>query len=74
MSFTPGTPGQYSTIAAAVNTDVRNQYRLSFVPSDSGSPGKLRKLRVEVSGTDLDHNGKPDKLQVRHKRGYWPSS
>jgi VWFA-related protein len=74
MSFTPGTPGQYSTIAAAVNTDVRNQYRLSFVPSDSGSTGKLRKLRVEVSGTDLDHNGKPDKLQVRHKRGYWPSS
>jgi hypothetical protein len=31
----------------------------------------LRKLRVEVIDTDVNHDGKPDKLKVRHKRGYY---
>ena len=70
MSFAPEFAGQYSRIHELIDTDLRNQYTLTFVPSGPDSGGKLRKLKVEVVGTDIDHNGKSDKLIVRHKRGY----
>jgi hypothetical protein len=70
MSFTPEFVGQYSRIHEVIDTDLRNRYTLTFVPSDSDPGSKLRKLKVEVVGTDVDHNGKPDKLIVRHKRGF----
>jgi Ca-activated chloride channel homolog len=70
LSFEPRFGGQYSSIGRTVIADLRNQYTLSFVSANPGVGGKLRKLRVEVVGTDVDDNGKPDKLNVRHKRGY----
>jgi hypothetical protein len=50
--------------------DLKNQYTLTFAAANPSVDGKLRKLRVEVVGTDTDHNGKPDKLRIRHKRGH----
>lgn len=70
LSFTPMFPGQFRRIPEVVNADLRNQYTLSFVSHSTKDAGKLRKLRVVVSDTDLDQNGKPDKLRIRHKRGY----
>jgi VWFA-related protein len=70
LAFTPLFPAQYRRIYEVVNTDLRNQYTLSFVSHSLRSGDKLRKLKVEVVGTDVDADGKPDKLKVRHKRGF----
>ena len=42
--------------------DLRAQYVLGFTPDDSGTPGRLRKLSVKVTG----HG----KVVVRHRVGY----
>jgi VWFA-related protein len=73
LAFTPMFPGQYRRIVEVINSDLRNQYSLSFVSLNTKAGSKLRKLKVEVGGTDIDHNGKPDKLKVRHKTGYYGS-
>jgi VWFA-related protein len=70
LSFFPQVPGQYSAIAQTVDRDLRNQYTLSFVPSNAEITAKVRKLKVEVVNTDIDSNGKPDKLTVRHRTGF----
>jgi VWFA-related protein len=70
LAFEPQFGRQYSLIGGTVVSDLRNQYTLTFASTSPGVAGKLRKLRVEVVGTDTDHNGKPDKLKIRHKRGY----
>ena len=71
LSFFPRFSGEYPGIYETVNLDLRHQYTLGFVSTNPKSDGKLRKLRVEVIGTDIDHDGKPDKLKVRHKKGYY---
>jgi hypothetical protein len=70
LSFLPRLSQQYSTIDQTIDTELRSQYTLTFESSVSASPGKLRKLKVEVANTDIDHNGKQDKLTVRHMKGY----
>jgi Ca-activated chloride channel family protein len=51
-------PGVLDEIVA----DLRSQYVLGFTPDDSGTPGRLRKISVKVSG----HG----KVVVRHRVGY----
>jgi Ca-activated chloride channel family protein len=70
LSFQPQFPGQDAAISQMVLRDLRNQYTLRFVSSRADAGGKLRKLRVEVIGTDVEYDRKPDKLKVRHKTGY----
>jgi len=70
LSFEPQFEGEYASISQTVIVDLRNQYTLRFVPSRSNAGGKLRKLKIEVIGTDIDYDRKPDKLKVRHKTGY----
>jgi flavin-binding protein dodecin len=70
LAFEPQFEGQYSSIGRKVLADLKNQYSLTFAAASPGADGRLRRLRVEVVGTDTDHNGKPDKLKVRHQRGY----
>jgi VWFA-related protein len=70
LAFEPQFEEQYSSIGRTVIADLKNQYTLTFVAASPSVDGKLRRLRVEVVGTDTDNNGKPDKLKVRHKRGY----
>jgi VWFA-related protein len=70
LAFEPQFDGQYSSIGRTVIADLKNQYTVTFAAASPGVDGKLRRLRVEVVGTDTDYNGKPDKLKVRHKRGY----
>ena len=54
-----------------IAAELRNQYSIGFVPKVRKTDGKLHKLRVEVPNLDVNHDGKPDKLKVRHKKGYY---
>jgi VWFA-related protein len=67
----PRFPGEYPGIYEMVSASMRNQYSLGFVPKVRKTDGKLRKLRVEVPNLDVNSDGKPDKLKVRHKKGYY---
>jgi len=67
----PRFQGEYPNIYQAVSANLRNQYSLGFVPKVRKTDGKLHKLRVEVPPLDVNHDGKPDKLKVRHKKGYY---
>jgi VWFA-related protein len=74
LSFFPRFLGEYAGIYETVNADVRHRYTLGFVSTHVRADGTLRKLKVEVVDTDVDHDGKPDKLQVRHKKGHYPGA
>ena len=67
----PRFPGEYPGIYQMVSANLRNQYSLGFVPKVRKTDGKLRKIRVEVPNLDVNKDGKPDKLKVRHKKGYY---
>jgi VWFA-related protein len=71
-AFFPRFQGQYPSIYESVAANLRNQYSIGFVPKIRKTDGKLHKLRVEVPNTlDVNGDGKPDKLKVRHKKGYY---
>lgn len=63
--------GEYPAIYETVSFLMRNQYSIGFVPRDLKQDDDLRKIRIEVSPIDLDENGKPDKLKIRHKKGFY---
>jgi Ca-activated chloride channel family protein len=67
----PRFPGEYPGIYQMVSANLRNQYSLGFVPKVRKTDGKFHKLRVEVPNMDVNKDGKPDKLKVRHKKGYY---
>lgn len=67
----PRFEGQYPAIYQQVSANLHNQYSLGFVPNDRKTNGELHKLRVEVPPLDLNHNSKPVKVKVRHKKGYY---
>ena len=70
-SFLPRFAGEYPSIYEMVGASLRNQYSLGFIPKVRKTDGKLHKLRVEVPQLDVNKDGKPDKLKVQHKRGYY---
>jgi len=63
--------GEYPSIYETVSLMMRNQYSIGFVPTNIDQDDDLRKIRVEVRDIDLDGNGKPDKLRIRHKKGFY---
>jgi len=67
----PRFDGEYPGIYQMVSANLRNEYSVGFVPKDRKTDGKFHKLRVEVPPLDLNHNGKPVKVKVRHKKGYY---
>jgi VWFA-related protein len=67
----PRFQGEYPSIYQMVSANLRNEYSVGFVPKVRKTDGKLHKLRVEVPNLDVNHDGKPDKLKVRHKKGYY---
>ena len=67
----PRFQGEYPGIYQQVSASLRNEYSLGFVPKVRKTDGKLHKLRVEVAPIDISGKGKPDKLKVRHKKGYY---
>ena len=72
-AYFPRFQAAFASIFKNISALVRNQYSLSYVSTNTKSGNKFRKLRVRVKA-DLDVNGdgKPDKLKVLHKEGYYP--
>src|SRR3989454_2941497 len=70
-SWFPRFQGEYPSLYQAVAANLRNEYSIGFVPKVRKLDGKFHKLRVEVPPLDVNHNGKPAKLKVRHKKGYY---
>ena len=68
--FFPKFSGEYRGIYELVAAHMRNQYSLAFIPTNKKKDGKLHKIKVEVPRMDVNGDGKPDKLKVRHKKGY----
>ncbi len=67
--FRPRFVQQFRGIFQNISDSLRNQYSLSYVSSNPKKDGKYRKIKVEAYA-DVDHDGKPDKLKVRHREGY----
>jgi VWFA-related protein len=70
-AFFPRFVGEYPSIYQQVAANLRNEYSIGFVPKVRKLDGKFHKLRVEVPPLDVTHSGKPSKLKVRHKKGYY---
>ena len=73
-AFFPEYPQQLPSIYQMVNAQARNQYSLGFVPTNRTADGKFHKLRVEVVPLHLNAKGKPDKLKIHYKQGYYAAN
>ena len=68
-------PGIYRDISAAL----RNEYQISYSPTNPAKDGKFRKIKVEMVAPDgqalqvTDPKGKEIKYAVRHREGYYAS-
>ena len=71
QAFYPRFQTEYPDIYDNVSKQLRNQYSLAFIPTNSKKDGKFHKLRVEVPDLDLNKDGKKDGLKARHKKGYY---
>jgi VWFA-related protein len=64
MSFFPRFVGEMPDIFHEINDTIRNQYELTYKPSNAKQDGSYRKLRVEL----VDDEGQPLKMQdEKHK-------
>jgi Ca-activated chloride channel family protein len=50
---------------------LRSQYSIAYVSSNTKKDGKFRKIRVEVNTDLTDVKGKPLKLKVKTRKGYY---
>src|SRR5271163_4721231 len=64
MSFFPRFAGEMPDIFHTINDTIRNQYELTYKPTNAKQDGTYRKLRVEL----VDDEGQPLKMQdEKHK-------
>jgi VWFA-related protein len=77
MSFFPRFEGEMPSIFRAISDSLRNQYVLSYHPSNAARDGKFRRIKVDLvdpaSNQPLrivDEKGKPIKYQIIAKQGY----
>jgi VWFA-related protein len=71
VAFFPRFVGEYRGIYETISNHLRNQYSIGFVPKDLKRDGKFHKIRVDVASVDVDHDGKPDQLKARFRKGYY---
>jgi VWFA-related protein len=77
MSFFPRFYGEFPSIFQAINQSLRNQYVLTYSPTNQARDGKVRKIKVEVVNPETnealrvtDEKGKPIKYSIIAKPGY----
>ena len=64
MAFFPRFTGEMPDIFHTINDTIRNQYELTYTPTNAKQDGTYRKLRVEL----VDDEGQPLKMQdEKHK-------
>ena len=71
VAWFPRFQGEYRGIYEGVSFLLRNQYSIGFAPTNLKQDDKLRKIRIEVEPIDIDGDGEPEKLEVRHKKGFY---
>jgi len=59
MSFFPRFAGEMPDIFHSINDSIRNQYVLTYTPTNAKQDGTYRKIRVEL----VDNEGQPLKMQ-----------
>jgi hypothetical protein len=77
MSFFPRFFGEFPGIYGAIHQALRNQYSITYAPTNQAKDGKFRKLKVELVNPAtneplriLDEKNKPIKYQIVAKAGY----
>jgi VWFA-related protein len=77
LSFSPIFEGELPDIFATINNSIRNQYVLTYRPTNSRDNGAYRKIKVllvDNEGHPLriqDEKGKPQKYSVIARDGYY---
>jgi VWFA-related protein len=76
QAFFPRFYGEFPGIYRAIQDALRNQYSISYHPTNQARDGKFRKLKVELVNPEngeplkIVENGKPIKYQIIAKAGY----
>lgn len=70
LSFEPRFVTQYPSIFQTISAFLRHKYSIGYVSSNLKQDGKYRKIRIKVKA-DANGDGKPDKLTVSHRQGYY---
>jgi len=75
-AYFPRFEGELPELFGDISNDIRNQYTISYSPSNTKLDGTYRKLKVEVTAADggplkvKDQKGKDHKLEVVAREGY----
>jgi VWFA-related protein len=75
-AYFPRFQGELPELFSDISNDIRNQYTLSYAPTNTKLDGTYRKLKVEVVGPDggpikvKDQKGKDVKIDVVAREGY----
>ena len=75
-AYFPRFEGQFPEVMADISNSIRNEYLISYHPSNSKLDGSYRKIKVELidaaSGgpINLNVNGKPAKYNIIAREGY----
>jgi VWFA-related protein len=77
MAFFPRFYGEFPNIFQAISYSLRNQYVITYSPTNQARDGKFREIKVELvnpaTGEPLkvtNEKGKPIKYSINAKRGY----
>lgn len=77
MAFLPRFLGEYPGVFGNIQYALRNQYTLSYTPTNAVRDGKFRKIKVELINPATneplkvtDEKGKPVKYSILAKSGY----
>ena len=76
-SYFPRFEGEFGSIYADISAALRNEYNISYTPSNTAHDGKFRKLKVDLLDKDgqplkvMDQKGKEIKYEVRYREGYY---
>ena len=76
-AYFPRFEGQFPEIFQDISSALRNEYNISYSPTNTAHDGKFRKLKVEIvdqSGKPLklvDQKGKEIKYEIRYRDGYY---
>ncbi len=77
LSFFPRFQGEFPQIFRQISQTLREQYSLTYHPTNLARDGKFRRIKVELINPEnnepirvLDGKGKPIKYQIIAKAGY----
>ena len=69
-AYFPRFEGELPELFQDISSDIRNQYTLSYSPTNTKLDGTYRKLKVQVDAKVKDQKGKNVKIEVVAREGY----